>query len=167
MPVRFPCSCGRQLEVGDEYAGRQARCPECGAVVDVPFHDFPAPIPPPMLVGPTEIARPDEWGHRASDTPRDPIDRDDRRTRDEFEEPDDADDDRHRRRRSDDDDWEEPEPPPSAWNKRVRSGVTSVVIGVVWLGIGLWFGRMFIFPVILLVIGVINVIRGLTSGRDE
>jgi len=37
MPIEFPCSqCGKTLRTADETAGRQARCPACGAVMQVP-----------------------------------------------------------------------------------------------------------------------------------
>lgn len=36
MGIQFACVCGRSLSVGDELAGRQARCPSCGQVVNVP-----------------------------------------------------------------------------------------------------------------------------------
>ncbi len=37
MPIEFRCtSCGKLLRTGDGTAGRQAKCPQCGAVVMVP-----------------------------------------------------------------------------------------------------------------------------------
>jgi hypothetical protein len=36
--MRFDCpSCGRTLNVKDEYAGKKARCPGCKEVLTVPF----------------------------------------------------------------------------------------------------------------------------------
>lgn len=40
MSIQFPCDCGQQLKVGDEYAGKKARCAACGAVTVVPDPDF-------------------------------------------------------------------------------------------------------------------------------
>ena len=38
MSIEFPCAqCGKLLRVGDEAAGKQARCPSCGAVQSIPF----------------------------------------------------------------------------------------------------------------------------------
>jgi len=38
MAIELPCSgCGQTLRVRDEDAGRQARCPQCGAVTSVPL----------------------------------------------------------------------------------------------------------------------------------
>jgi hypothetical protein len=37
MAITFACpACGRQLKVGDNGAGKRARCPECGAVAPLP-----------------------------------------------------------------------------------------------------------------------------------
>ena len=37
MPIQFLCrSCGQTLSVGDEHAGKQARCPSCSTVQPVP-----------------------------------------------------------------------------------------------------------------------------------
>ena len=37
MPIEMTCeSCGQQLRVSDEHAGKQARCPACKAVMSVP-----------------------------------------------------------------------------------------------------------------------------------
>lgn len=38
MPIEFRCTqCGRLLRTADDAAGKEARCPECGAVVPVPL----------------------------------------------------------------------------------------------------------------------------------
>jgi hypothetical protein len=34
--IRYSCACGRQLQGRDEDAGKQAKCPECGAVGVIP-----------------------------------------------------------------------------------------------------------------------------------
>ncbi len=37
MPIEFLCTgCRRRLRTGDETAGKQARCPQCGAIMIVP-----------------------------------------------------------------------------------------------------------------------------------
>jgi len=45
MPIEFRCSgCQRTLRTPDDSAGKQARCPECGAIVEVPqAHGISAP----------------------------------------------------------------------------------------------------------------------------
>lgn len=46
MPIEFRCpQCSKLLRVPDDAAGKQARCPSCGAVVDVP-----APRRPPTAL---------------------------------------------------------------------------------------------------------------------
>jgi hypothetical protein len=42
MPIAFTCSgCAKQLRVSDESAGKDARCPECGAINRVPSASSP------------------------------------------------------------------------------------------------------------------------------
>lgn len=36
MPIRVSCSCGKTLQVSDEYAGRRGKCPACGSDLQVP-----------------------------------------------------------------------------------------------------------------------------------
>ena len=36
MPIRFTCSCGRELQASDEHAGRLTRCPDCSAELRIP-----------------------------------------------------------------------------------------------------------------------------------
>lgn len=49
MPIQNACpGCGKLLSVGDEFAGRKARCPACGAIFTVPAQSptsQPSPIP--------------------------------------------------------------------------------------------------------------------------
>ena len=42
MPIEFRCaSCSKLLRTPDESAGKKARCPQCGAIVDVPLESQP------------------------------------------------------------------------------------------------------------------------------
>jgi hypothetical protein len=60
MPINVTCSeCQYHFFVGDEYAGRPGRCPECGAVIHVPDADGPRP--------PDRPADPDPYGTRRHD----------------------------------------------------------------------------------------------------
>src|SRR5579883_3452893 len=36
MPVAFACACGKSFRVSDGYAGKQTKCPACGAGLVVP-----------------------------------------------------------------------------------------------------------------------------------
>ena len=65
MPIRLTCNkCGIALRVPDEAAGRKAKCPTCGDLIDIPDDDevpveavseepaAPTPKPPPPSSGP-------------------------------------------------------------------------------------------------------------------
>ena len=41
--IRFGCTCGQMLQVGDELANCRARCPKCRAAMMVPATDGHAP----------------------------------------------------------------------------------------------------------------------------
>jgi uncharacterized RDD family membrane protein YckC len=46
MPIEFQCTqCGKQLRTPDETAGKQAKCPQCGAVTPIPHAAAFAPLP--------------------------------------------------------------------------------------------------------------------------
>lgn len=179
MPITFSCACGQQLEMADEYAGRQARCPACRAVVTVPSATAPVPPPLPTAAPPkARLADPDvtDDDHGAGAASLNPLDRRNtpsgRRRRDEDDEDTDDRPRRFRRRYEDDEDDDyEPrrrrEPPKKLWNNRVTGGITSIVIAVIWGGILLALGRTPIVAPILFIIGVISIIRGLATGRDE
>ena len=50
MPIEFRCSqCGKLLRTGDDTAGRQAQCPECGALTGIPGAPETTPIATPRL----------------------------------------------------------------------------------------------------------------------
>jgi uncharacterized membrane protein/phage FluMu protein Com len=51
MAIEFRCTqCGRLLRTGDDTAGRQAKCPQCGAVMAIPAAStaVPGDAPPPL-----------------------------------------------------------------------------------------------------------------------
>ena len=67
-PLEFAChSCGRQLRVPPDTAGRQAQCPQCGTRQCVPGNGQPPPepqagettAPPTSTPAPTEFGTPD------------------------------------------------------------------------------------------------------------
>jgi hypothetical protein len=48
MPITAQCpGCGQTLQVGDEFAGAQGKCPTCGTLVTFHAQGAPAPPPPP------------------------------------------------------------------------------------------------------------------------
>jgi hypothetical protein len=42
VPISFLCSCGKQLRVPEDYAGRRVKCPGCGEPLTVPAGEAPA-----------------------------------------------------------------------------------------------------------------------------
>jgi hypothetical protein len=58
MPIEFNCTqCGKQLRTPDETAGRNAKCPQCGAIMQIPNFSGPAPQQPPAF-GPSPGQQP-------------------------------------------------------------------------------------------------------------
>jgi hypothetical protein len=48
MSIEIGCTgCGQTLRVADEHAGKKARCPACGTIVQVPTPGEVAPLGPP------------------------------------------------------------------------------------------------------------------------
>jgi len=48
MSIQMMCTgCGQTLRVGDEHAGKKARCPNCGTIVSVPSDGIAPPTPVP------------------------------------------------------------------------------------------------------------------------
>ena len=69
MPIEFRCSqCGKLLRTGDDTAGRQAQCPECGTIGTVP-----GPAGPPEPVVPTAAPLGDEGPPAAGARPGSPF----------------------------------------------------------------------------------------------
>ena len=55
--IRFACSsCGQEIQVTDDYAGKQGRCPKCQTVVAIPMAPAmsPAPFAPLPVAAPTD-----------------------------------------------------------------------------------------------------------------
>jgi hypothetical protein len=58
MTIQFTCGCGRTLQVGEEHAGRRAKCPACGKVVRIPVPEaLPASDSDLPLAEPAEQPR--------------------------------------------------------------------------------------------------------------
>jgi hypothetical protein len=162
MPIAFNCSCGERLEVDDELAGQQARCPYCEGVVSVPAGTSPPPAKRARLADPDETD--DDRGAFAGS-----LNPDDRNNRRDTEY-------RPRRRssydRDDNDDDYRPrrsyQPAPyNPLNKQVVGGIVSVIIGVGATVIVFFLGGTCYWGLIVAVFGVIAIIRGLASGRDN
>ena len=47
MPIEFSCyECGTKLRVGDDSAGKKAKCPKCDLVLDIPMSSETSPVAP-------------------------------------------------------------------------------------------------------------------------
>lgn len=70
MPIEFRCSgCQKLLRTPDESAGKKARCPDCGSIVDVPAtggNAEAAPVPTSGSVFENPFADPRQAGSAAS-----------------------------------------------------------------------------------------------------
>jgi hypothetical protein len=82
MPIYLTCPCGKVLQVGDEMAGRQGRCPVCSRVLAIPGHGAlgPSAAPPPpepaspvtAIPGPVESGEPGSPAYAAVPLPAAP-----------------------------------------------------------------------------------------------
>ena len=173
MPIAFECSCGKSLQVKDEHAGRRVRCPACSEILSVP-----APIPQ------FEVVEDDEPAPRAAPIRAKVVERS-REDDDEDARP------RSKRKSYDLDDEEEEDRPRKQKKKRSRvkrekpqehshfameksimnggvaGGLLAMIIAVVWFVVGLMNDRIFFYPPILLVVGLIAFFKGLMGGGSE
>ncbi len=51
------------------------------------------------------------------------------------------------------------------WDAGMMGGLTMMAIAALWLVAGLYFGRIFFYPVILFIIGLVGFFRGLFTGN--
>ncbi len=57
MSIRFSCAtCGKQFSVADNWAGRRAKCKDCGSVISVPIPLGNTPPPPPPIQTPLDYS---------------------------------------------------------------------------------------------------------------
>ena len=197
MPVTFTCSCGKTLQVKDEFAGRRVRCPACQQPVSVPAADLGFEVvedtkaSPGFEVVEDTKASPPPTAKRlpirakavaiVDDTPS----KSRSRNQDQDEE---DEDDRPKKKRRDEDEEEEDRPKkkpkfkakkavekkPShfateQWvlNGGVGGGILAMVIAVVWFVVGLANDRLFFYPPILFVVGFVGLIKGLTQSGGD
>jgi hypothetical protein len=167
MAIRFTCGCGRNLAVKDELAGRAIRCPQCQDVVTVPAGQGAVRATPPPLRSALAELNEDEPELRPSRPSR-------IRSSDDDEEEEEEENSRPRRSAARD---EEPvkkkkkrrivvDSAPSGDSSRLASiglGLLMMVGAVAWFVAGLFANRIFIYPPILFVSGVIALVKGLTQ----
>lgn len=182
MPIPLTCTCGRTLRVKDEFAGRKVRCPACQDVLAVPkpaaveeeagelllaeeADDAPAAETKPnrfdATTRPPRRPRADdeegETGIQARPYRPDPM---------AYRPPPAPEPKRSRRPRR-----AEPRGPRVAFeegwlgslNAGIIGGLLMMLIAVVWFVGGLAVGFIFFYPPVLLVIGFIAFIKGLTD----
>lgn len=182
MPIALSCACGRALNIKDEFAGRKIRCPDCKSILAVPAE----PKDPEDFA--LEVLRADEPEEDA------PPPRGERRSAIQTEPPeglparpqgtDEEEGFSTVRRRTQEDRPIERRPKPrrdvsrraprvafeQGWfgsiNGGVAGGMLMLLIAVVWLIVGLAFGRLYFYPIILVVIGIIAIGKGLMGGGD-
>jgi hypothetical protein len=181
MLIPLRCSCGRELKLKEELAGKKIRCPQCKAICAVPeilaeveeeepvLEVLPAEEaegPPRRKTGRTAIqVEPPEVLPVARPAADDAISaRPLYRSKDE---------DRPRKRRRPKLYREDKRSAPlvafePGWFGSVNSGVAGgllmILIAVVWFGLGLAAGRIFFYPPILFVIGLIAIFKGCLGG---
>jgi hypothetical protein len=171
MAILFTCSCGKRLKVADQFGGKRCRCPGCGEIRSVPepsAADEGAALADesPMGAGRSRGAATEIRAQRRGDIPEVlPADDDD----EDAYEPRSA-EERPRRRKKKLVRKRLPEKrgffsfEKGLADKGALAGVLMMVIAVVWFVCGLIFlNRIFFYPPILFVIGVIAFIKGLTS----
>lgn len=60
MSIQFRCGCGRSIEVDDDLADMEVRCPFCESVLRAPSASSLPPTPPPPAA--REARPPSAWG---------------------------------------------------------------------------------------------------------
>ncbi|HPM80224.1 MAG TPA: hypothetical protein PLF81_05965 [Candidatus Anammoximicrobium sp.] len=59
MSIEIGCTgCGQTLRVADEHAGKKARCPACGTIVQVPEAGLGAPLQPALESPFSDLSQP-------------------------------------------------------------------------------------------------------------
>jgi hypothetical protein len=179
MAILFTCACGKRLKVADQLGGKRCRCPGCGEIRSVPEARAADPEAArgdesPIAAGKPRRATTEIRAPRRSDIPEVlPADDDDEeayKPRDEEAYEPRPEQERPRRREKKLVRKRLPEQKgyfsfeKRLLDKGALAGVLMMVIAVAWFVCGLIFlDRIFFYPPILFVIGVIAFIKGLTS----
>jgi hypothetical protein len=191
MAITFSCSCGKSLQVKDEYGGKRVRCPACSDAITVPQPEPQFEVVEDEPVAPPARVRAAPVRAKAMPTSRDDDDedRDRKRRRDDDED----DDDRPRSKRGQYDVQDEEEPPrkkrsfkpkkkkrakkeetqqsnyaleKGILNGGVAGGALAMVIAIIWFVVGLMNDWIFFYPPILFILGLIAFIKGLMGGDE-
>lgn len=171
MTISFRCSCNQDLEVDDEFAGQEVSCPTCGRVVVAPAKRRvakPLVIAPP----PKKSSGTTATSTRSGETPT----RKPKSVSSAFDQV----EDRPRRRPRDDEDEDEPRPKKKRKKKKkpapsggpnwsaVGGGALFMFLAVVWfVGALVFLDRIFFYPPIMFVLGLLGMVGGFMGGGDE
>ena len=137
MAIAVTCQgCNRTMQVKDDFAGQRALCPFCKGEVQVPERQPP---------------------REANEYPLAPDDRDHRADREEPP--------RRRPRLHEDHDVRQTRSGRGT-SSGVLTGVLMMAGAVIWFFGALALGRMFLYPPILFIVGLVTFIKGL-SGRED
>ncbi len=176
MPIPLSCSCGRSFNLKDELAGRKVRCPECRTVLAVPNPE-PEVDPDDLVLEVLPADEPNSLAPRRAAIRAEPPEARPSRPRPRLEE----DEIPSVRRRSDDDPPVRRRRPKlrresargpsvtfeSGWfgsfNGGVIGGLLMILIAGVWFILGLGFGRIFFYPIFLVIAGVVSIVRGISG----
>jgi hypothetical protein len=167
MPITLPCTCGKNLQVKEDLAGKRIKCPGCGGVLAVPAA---AAEPEPIDLEPLDDDAPDPAGAAAEAGPRAPVKKKKKKkkkqsrakTREEVDE--------------EFDQWVQR----SYWRKRMFRGGAFITLGLIIVMGALYlliFAAQDVKPyqsVLLLLIGIGGIVKGLFGlffgqffGEDE
>jgi hypothetical protein len=169
MPISMKCSCGRALQVKDEFAGRKVRCPRCRSVLLIPLSDAPQDEEDEAYNLLNEESDEEERKVRAEPPepePKPERERPRRPARAEAPLPRKLDVRKKsaRSRRSGPRVTFE-----QGWfgnvNSGVAGGVLMILIAVVWFVLGLMADRIFFYPPVLFVIGIAAIFKGMFGGE--
>ena len=169
MAISVECPCGKSYRIKDSFAGRKVRCRDCGKVLEVPAADESYDAEED-IADQAKADRSDEERavrrKRRDEAPPASSDEESSGSREER-----APRKRVRRRKVA---RKRSEPGSGVafeegWfgniNAGIAAGAVMILIAVVWFVLGLWADRIFFYPPILFVIGVLAIVKGLVGGE--
>src|SRR5262249_38735463 len=182
MAISLKCRCGKSFRIKDDLAGRKIRCRDCGKVLEVPAADE---SDVEEVRDERELAESEEEERvvrrkrrdeeeervvrrkRRDEDDQAPADEESHRSREERDPP------RRPRRRKPVRERSERVPRVAferGWfgnvNGGIAAGVLMMIIAVAWFVAGIvWANRIFFYPPILFVIGIVAIVKGLMGGE--
>jgi hypothetical protein len=134
MPIQLTCACGQKMQVKEEHAGKRTKCPACGVLLDIP------------------LANTSMQAHEAPDDP----------PYDEEAKP--------RRKRKATDDAAVKGESGGVFSMEKGMASSGIIVGIllmvgaaVWFVAGLAFDRIFFYPPIMFIIGIVAVSKGILN----